>query len=136
MTKEYEVIRIIDNKTIVINCGEKDNIEIGDKIKIYEPGVELIDANTKESYGRLNTTKVIVTVVDTMPKMCICKKRNFKYKNMLNPLDNFTKTIIDDEAIDVEISQIENGLSDNLTVKLGDKATIFRKASENKSTND
>lgn len=127
MSKEYEVIRIIDNKTIVINCGEEDKIEIGDKIKIYEPGVELFDADTNESYGRLNTTKVIVTVVDTMPKMCICKKRNFKYKNMLNPLDNFTRTVIDDETINVEVSQIENGLSDNLTVKLGDKAIIFRK---------
>ncbi len=128
--KEYKVIRIIDDKTIVINCGEEDKVEIGDKIKIYELGEEIFDKNTNQSYGRLNTTKVIVTVVDTMPKMCICKNRYYNQRNILNPLENFTRTTVEDDIIKVEVSQIENGLSDDLTVKLGDKAILLKKSNK------
>ena len=133
MNKEYKVIRIIDDKTLVINAGEKNKIKIGDKFKIYVEGVELIDLETKESYGKLETTKDIVTVVDVMDKMCICKKRIYTQQNIFDTINsrvNYTK--IDDEFLNVEISQIENGLSDDLTIRINDKARLLN----TKSTKD
>lgn len=129
---EYKVIRIIDDKTIVVNCGEEDNVKINDKIKIFSVGIELFDIDTGESYGKLETTKDIVTVVDIMPKMCICKKRNIIYKKLFNIGLNDEYKCIEDEKMAVELSQIENGLNDDLTIKLGDKARLLK----NESTND
>ena len=105
MDTEYKVIKIID-----------------DKFKIYAEGAEIFDDKTNESYGKLETTKDIVTVTETMPKMCICKKRAYIKKSIFDSAATFGYTKIEDELLNVDMSQISNGLVDDLTIRIGDKA--------------
>ncbi|MCL2844847.1 MAG: hypothetical protein FWE23_05285 [Chitinivibrionia bacterium] len=50
---EAKVIKVIDDKKIVINKGIADNVAKGQRFQIYYLGEEILDPDTQESLGKL-----------------------------------------------------------------------------------
>ena len=59
-TKTPRVIRIIDERRLVLNVGELDGIRRGDEFAIYTPWEEFVDPKTKESLGNFRERKATV----------------------------------------------------------------------------
>ncbi len=132
MNDEYRVIKIIDDKSIVINIGENDGVISGDKFQIYAVGEHVIDPETNEDLGTLNTVKEVVSAIDVFPNMTICRHIETNY---YNPLTNFvtpfaTQKIDTEKSLNVETTQITGGLSSDLTIKIGDKVRFLKNESE------
>lgn len=71
-----KVIEIINNTTIVINRGSSDNVKEGDIFLIYCLGKEIIDPDTKESYGKLEIVRgqaVVEHIQERMSTLKSCK---------------------------------------------------------------
>lgn len=133
MNDEYRVIKIIDDKTIVINVGENNGVKSGNKFQIYAVGEHVIDPETNEDLGTLNTVKEVVSAIDVFPNMTICRHIETNY---YNPLTNFvspfaTQKIDTEKSLNVETTQITGGLSSDLTIKIGDKVRFMKNESEN-----
>lgn len=69
--KDGKVIRILDDKKIIINLGYNDGIGNDDRFEIYEPGKDIIDPETKESLGSFDYVKARVSAIDVQPGFSI-----------------------------------------------------------------
>jgi len=69
----YKVVKIIDDKQIVINAGSNSFVSRGNEFEIYQPGIEVLDDATGESLGSLDFVKARVEATTVYPKMSICK---------------------------------------------------------------
>ena len=69
----YKVVKIIDDKQIVINAGSNSFVSRGNEFEIYQPGIEVFDDATGESLGSLDFVKARVEATTVFPKMSICK---------------------------------------------------------------
>ena len=119
MEEDYKIVKIIDSETLVINAGSENGIRRGDKFEVYEIGQEVLDPDTKRSLGTLDTIKETVEAITVLPKMSICKHR-YAY----NPISNLSIGItrITDKTLNVETTEISGGLSEDTTIRVGDKA--------------
>ncbi len=126
MEKIYKIIKIIDDETLVINAGYDNGIKIGDDFEIFEDGEEIKDPDTGEVLGTLDTIKERVEAIDVFPKMCICR-HNIIVNYIKAITGDFTK--IKSKTLNIDSSQISGGLSDNLTIHIGDKVRKIRKMS-------
>ena len=119
---EYKIVKIVDDKTVVINYGEDDGAKIGDKLQIISEGEEVFDPDTKASLGTLDTVKEIIEIINVLPKMSICKNRSTYIRNAITGfMDNFSYNEIKDKTLNVELKEITGGLSDDLVIRVGDK---------------
>lgn len=68
--REIVVVKVQDDKKVVINVGSDQGIKVGDKFLVYyvDPE-ELIDPITGESLGQLETVRGTGTAVHVQPKM-------------------------------------------------------------------
>ncbi len=122
--KIYKVIKIIDDTSIVINAGSDDGITTADRFEIFTTGNEIKDPDTGEVLGTLDTIKETVSVDNLFPKMCICRDIMI-IKGLSNYMDSLTK--IKYQTLKVDATQISGGLSDDLTIRIGDKARLVKK---------
>lgn len=132
------VIRILNDKTIIINYGTDDNVSlisknmdelklsVGDKIKIIEPGPEITDPFNKSSLGFLDFTKETLEVVEMFPRFSICQKivRETIATGAFSVLSDFSKTKTTEKTQHLainkdDIEMIDFGLK-NPTIKVGD----------------
>ena len=116
MEKTFRVIKIIDDKHLVINAGKNDKVNIGDIFEIYEIGDEVIDPETNESLGILTSTKAEVKVTSLYSKMAVCES-NEPY----TALDTKSIILTTNKTLNVDISQISGGISTDQEIKIGDK---------------
>ncbi|MBZ1511525.1 hypothetical protein J6K93_10485, partial [Leuconostoc mesenteroides] len=57
-TKKIKIIKIRDETAFVINAGSDDNIKENDQFEIIDlDGEQVIDPDTNEVLGKLNTSK-------------------------------------------------------------------------------
>lgn len=124
--KIYKVIKIIDDTSIVINAGSEDNITTQDEFQIFITGDEIKDPDTGEILGTLDTIKETISVEIVFPRMCICRNTfvTAYTTGLTNIMDNLTK--IRYKTLNVDTTQISGGLSNNLTIKIGDKARLVK----------
>lgn len=69
----YKVVKIIDDRQIVINAGSDDSVKRGTEFEIFQPGVEVFDDETEEALGTLDYVKARVEVTTVYPRMSLCK---------------------------------------------------------------
>lgn len=67
-----KVIRIIDEKTLIIDVGD-DYLSTGDKVIIYRTADELVDL-CGNSLGAFEIIKAVLDIVETTPRYSVCKK--------------------------------------------------------------
>lgn len=132
------VVRILNEKTILINYGTDDNesllmknmdelkLSVGDKIKIIEPGPEITDPLTKTSLGYLDFTKDTLEIVQMFPQFSMCQKivRETLATGAFSVLSEFSKTKTTEKTEPLAINKddvetIDFGLKDP-TIKIGD----------------
>lgn len=90
-----KVCSIIDDSTIVLNCGKDANIEEGFKFLLYEIGDEIFDPDTNESLGKLEIVKGIGRVDHLQEKLCTlvsCKEQVTKRLTYTGP-QSYIQTI-------------------------------------------
>lgn len=127
MKNNFRIIKIIDDETIVINAGTQNNIKEGAKFEIYEIGNDIIDPETKENLGSLDTIKDTVEAINVLEKMCICR-HIINY----NPLSNIAITMASsliatkNKQLNVETKDISGGLTSDLTIRIGDKVRLVK----------
>ena len=122
--KIYKVIKIIDDTSIVINAGSDDGITTADKFEIFTIGNEIKDPDTGEILGTLDTIKDTVSVDNLFPKMCICRDV-MVIKGLSNYMNELTK--VKYQTLNVDVTQISGGLSEDLTIRIGDKARLIKR---------
>lgn len=64
------VARVIDEYTVVLNKGSVDGVQRNDKFLIYGVGGDVIDPETGESLGALETVRGTVRVEHLQERVC------------------------------------------------------------------
>ena len=81
-----KIIKILDEYNLVINLGAK-NVEVGDKVLVYEKASEVIDPDTNEILGTIDLVKAKLRVTEVFEKFSICytdeKETNNMFSNIL-----------------------------------------------------
>lgn len=122
--KTIKVAKIIDERNIVLNCGDNDGISVGSKFKIFSEKCSLVvDPDTGEDLGNLRLIKAKVQAVTVYDKMCICQNLyNTMSTAVLAGLSSFQSA-----QLKVDPSQITGGLdteSDEM-IQIGDEAELI-----------
>ncbi|PRM98928.1 hypothetical protein [Aliarcobacter cryaerophilus] len=73
----FKVIKVIDDKTLVINAGFKKNIIDNYEFLVYEIGEELFDPDTNESLGKLEIIKGTAKPIHIQENMTIIKSNKY-----------------------------------------------------------
>ncbi|WZL82643.1 hypothetical protein QBE53_05905 [Vallitaleaceae bacterium 9-2] len=123
----YRVIEILDTTSIIINYGKKDGANKNDKIRIVEIGEEIIDPETKESLGTLDSIKAELTIDTVYDNFSVCKDiSTFTYNALLSPMNQFQKTSRTINELNVDSSEVSNKkMPDNKVITVGDTAVTI-----------
>lgn len=115
----YKVIKIISDTEILINAGANFKLKVGDSLDILTIGEEIVDPDTKQSLGTLDTIKSTVEIVTVYPKMALCQKIEYGTKTMVEVISN-TMNVKKVKRLEIDPSEISGGLSSDLTIHIGD----------------
>ncbi|BET16501.1 hypothetical protein HUN88_13235 [Bacillus amyloliquefaciens] len=140
----FQVIKIIDEYSIVINGGFNDDVSLGDKIEVFIEGEEVIDHfNDNKILGKLDFIKETLEVVESYPNFSVCKKLITKSvhhpsnlqkaisstwaassSSLKSALSGFTETVTEERKINVDEEQISGRVRGEKVIKLGDTVRI------------
>lgn len=117
---EGKVIRIMDEKTILINLGSEEGVKVGTKFAIIGPGEEIIEPETGKSLGPIMLEKARVVVRQVESKFCQASTpiRTFKYSSLSLPFGGQTYT--QQDSLPVDESDIQPLEEEASRVKVGD----------------
>lgn len=99
------VIRIIDERTLIINVGCWE-LSVGDEIKVYESLDTLYDIDGSE-LCILEYTKDILEVIEIEDKYSICQKQKIKTNNLAQIAISPLLTMQQSEYIPLNINKEE-----------------------------
>lgn len=119
MEKNFKVIKIVDEETLIINAGLEDGIQRGDEFEIFEKGEDLIDLDTGENLGSLDTIKETVEAINVFPKFCVCR-HNVTVSYITGLVPNLYKN--EYKTLNIDSSQISGGFDDDITIRINDRA--------------
>lgn len=139
MDKIPQILKILNNTTVVINLGSRDDITIHDSFDILDKHtILLIDPTTKEILGNIEKIKEKVFVKEVHEKFCICVSKYTKVEyhdpvmeTLMKPFDPITnrkksskRVIGNDMSVDdKEVSPIYT----HETIHIGDKVRKVKK---------
>ncbi|MCM3079606.1 hypothetical protein [Brevibacillus invocatus] len=119
MSFTWKVVKIIDEYNIVVNAGFEDDIEKEDKLEIYIPGTEVIDPDTLESLGTLDSIKAYLVVKHVFARMCICQNAETKVVSIIDFSANFSRE--ETKPLNIDSMQISGGLDKaDRKIRIGD----------------
>lgn len=102
------VVEIPNNNTIIINVGFEDGYQVGDKLKIYEKGPEIVDPKTKEALGRKDYIKDTVEIVETYANFSECQRFVTREKNTFASVGSMIHGSVQKEAVNLNIKTDQN----------------------------
>ena len=117
------VIEIPNTHSIIVNVGLDDDIQIGNKLVVYEEGPEIIDTQTKEKLGRKDFVKDILEVTELYDRFSICQKITKKSINKLTysmAALLSEKEYIEYEELNVNETQVKEWKIKNATIEIDD----------------
>lgn len=109
-SKNIYIAKKIDNYQIVINKGNKDDINSNMRFLVYEEGEKIIDPNTNESLGNLEIPKGFFKVQHIQEKMTTLISELKKDKRIIPSFDVFGERDLEKDLLD--------------SIKIGDKVKI------------
>lgn len=125
--RNYRVIEILSDNSILINYGRDHGANENDQVRVISIGPEIIDPETKENLGTLDTVKADLTIVTAYNKFSLCQDIEEVTKNTLvNPLSQFQTTYTKVKIINVNEKSISNIKPPNdYKINIGDKVEIL-----------
>lgn len=78
MNKKINIIKVIDDSTLVINIGSDDGVTMENEFLVYSLDEELFDPDTNESLGRLELVKGKGIPQHIQEKITTIKSNSFK----------------------------------------------------------
>lgn len=122
--KTMRVVKIIDDRSIVINAGENEGIKEGDRFCVYsENGTPVIDPVTKEDLGAFRGIKAKIEATIVYEKMSICEN-TIKIGGIANNLSElaFEPFLARRASLNVDPAQISGGLDISVDepIRIGD----------------
>ena len=125
MNEVFKIVRIVNDRNIVINAGNDQGLKEGDILEVFVPGEEIIDIDTGELLGTLDIIKAKLEIKNLYEKMSLCHNAQTSTKNVLyESAFLFSKTTRLPLDVDMTQAQKLNITSDNV-LRLGD---LVRKA--------
>lgn len=122
MQEVGKVIRIIDNRSVLVNAGS-NILDIGDKVKIYQVGemIKDIDGSNLQEYVYV---KDFLEVIDTEERYSVCQKKATRTKTLNLALTPLSKEITEHIPLTVDQNDIAplNGFDPN--VRIGDLVAV------------
>lgn len=70
MNKVIKVAKVTNAEELVLNAGQADKIQEGDRYLVYGIGEEIFDPDTKKSLGCLEVVRGTGKVVHVQERMC------------------------------------------------------------------
>ncbi|MBC1923107.1 hypothetical protein [Listeria grayi] len=88
--KRFKVVAIPDETRIIINIGEQDGYNdsklLGRYVEISEPGIEIIDPDTKKHLGQYNPIKEKLRITNVYESYSIARKPFYRSKLSSSPM--------------------------------------------------
>ncbi len=124
---DYRVIEILDEHSVLINYGRNQGADEDEQVRIISIGPEIIDPQTNETLGTLDSIKAKLTIVTTYDKFSLCKKIETTTRNaLMSPLSQFETTTTKIKVLNVDESSISNKkVPSDTVIKVGDKVEIL-----------
>lgn len=126
MPQPWKIVKIVDDYTVVINAGKNESLEPDTHLVIYSVGEEVIDPETGECLGTLDTVKASICVKHVFEKMSVCKSfetitRKTSPLTTLTPIANMLGEIQVEslKPLNVDPKQITGGINSS-SIKIGD----------------
>lgn len=118
------VIRIIDEYSILINLGKNDDVRKGKKLEVFEPGEMIIDPLSKEELGSLDYIKDTLEVVNVYDNFSTCQHIDVEEVTVglaafASPLER-TKTKRTIKTLNVNKTEINPMKVHDKIIKIGD----------------
>jgi len=117
------VIKVIDDSTVVINKGQNDGIRPEDRFVIYEEKEEITDPNTGENLGKLQLTKGTAKVQSIQERMSVLvsdKTRTISKSiksvftlNIYQPIETYEESQMQPFEREVEVNDIARVINRN-----------------------
>ncbi|WP_413509312.1 hypothetical protein [Carnobacterium maltaromaticum] len=77
MKKRFKILRILSKYEVIINAGQREGVEEGDILKIVDTNSsKIIDLDTQEVLGELESFKNQLIAKEVHEKYSICKTRD------------------------------------------------------------
>lgn len=115
MNKTIKVIKIIDDKKIIINAGIADGISYNDRLEIYaEANSDIIDPDTGENLGKLKYIKACVRAQHIEEKYTICinnETDSVSLRDLLAVQNYLDATFTSPSSLNVNPKDISGGYS-------------------------
>lgn len=121
-----KIVKIIDEDSLVINIGVRNGVKYNDKFAVYIPGDEVIDPDTLESLGTLDTIKCYLKPKDVLEKMTICVNAETVLTSFSaamttgTPQINLLGGLNNPKRLPIDIEEISGGIQPRTQVKVGD----------------
>lgn len=117
ISKEYYIVEILDEKTVIVNFGINDGAKSKSLLKVYDARKEVIDPIAGISLGYRKITKTILRIQDTYECFSICSIDNFKNEgSFILGSKPFSSTIFQDAFYDKDLSNNELRIGDQIEV--------------------
>ena len=84
MEKEIQIIKIINEFSVVINAGSNYQIRDGQHLEVFVRGTPVIDPDTGDDLGTLDYVKAKLRVVNVFPKMSVCENRETELNSLMS----------------------------------------------------
>ena len=92
------VVKIIDERTVVLNQGTRDDVSNGDRFLVFSLGEEIHDPKTDESLGILENIKGKGKVIHVQDRICTIETYEFDMEpvsvNQMSSLFGFAPTYV------------------------------------------
>lgn len=122
----YNVIRILDSYSVLINYGRNDGAKVGQNVQIIEVGPTVKDTNSGLDLGSFDYVKAELQITEVFDRFSLCKKQEeVVIPTFVNPLAPNTK-IMTEKKLNVNEEQIQAlERPVNNTINLGDSVKIL-----------
>jgi hypothetical protein len=133
MNKNFTVVRILDEYSLIINGGFENDIKEGDYFQIYSEGVSIYDPeDPSKLLGKFNNIKATVVAEQVQENLTICKSRTtFKNIPTVSAIIEGMGTITTQSTLSVDPSQINPIDFGDKMIRVGD---FVKKISNTRNT--
>jgi hypothetical protein len=120
---EGNVIRILDEYTVVLNVGQEQGVQLGNRFVVYSEGEDIIDPSSKRILGKYEYQKATVEITRVLERFSEAQSLKREYSSPMDEaISSLRIGIITANKLPVDQSDIKPlAPSPEKKIKIGDK---------------